>query len=835
MKASLSWIKDFVVLPENASVEQLTSRLTALGLKLEALHGGEITGPVVVGRVLNLVKETQKNGKSINWCRVDVGPEHNDPDFTDETLGGGPSRGIICGAHNFEVGDLVVASLPGAVLPGNFEIAARKTYGHVSDGMICSSRELALGDDYEGIIVLPPDSARPGDNALAILGLLDTVIEFEINPDRAYALSVRGIAREAALAYDAPFRDPAAVVFPPANSDGYPVRIEDVEGCPVFVARTVTGLNPQAPTPSFIASRVKAAGMRSISLAVDVTNYVMLELGQPIHAYDSAKLDGAIVVRRAVAGEKLTTLDGVERELDPTDLLITDDSGAIGLAGVMGGATTEISETTTEIVIEAAHFEPSTIFRTQRRHKLPSEASKRFERGVDPLLPPVAAQRVAELLVEYGGGRLEEGVTHAGEFPPPATLTMALDLPRRITGMAIADDDVLAHLKAVGCGVQVEDDNVVATIPTWRPDISQPYDLVEEVARIVGYDMVPSVLPSAPPGRGLTRAQQLRRRVGFAMAGAGFVEVKSYPFVGQGDFDRLGIAPDDPRRRTVMIANPLSAERPSLTTSLLPMLLETAARNVSRGRSDLALFEIAPGFFPARETLKAPIFGVERRPTDEELAELFAAIPRQPRLLAGVLCGERDAAGWWGSGRAVSWADAIEVVRQVASTLGVTVDVAAAEYAPWHPGRCAVILVNGRRIGHAGELHPRVVREYGLPPRTAALQLVLDILIAEAEKPQAPGFSIQPQAKEDVALVVDADVTAESVSQALVAGAGDLLESVRLFDVYTGSQVGEGKKSLAFALRFRAADRTLTEAETAAARDAAVAMAAEHTGAVQRA
>jgi phenylalanyl-tRNA synthetase beta chain len=835
VKAPLSWIREYVDLPEDVTTEALAAKLTALGLKLEALHGGDITGPVVVGRVLNLVKEQQKNGKTINWVRVDVGPEHNDPDFSDETIGTGASRGIICGAHNFEVGDLVVASLPGAVLPGNFAIAARKTYGHVSDGMICSARELGLGDDHEGIIVLAPDSASPGDNALAILGLDDSVIEFEINPDRAYALSLRGVAREAALAYGAPYRDPAAVVFPPANEDGYPVLIEDAGRCPVFVARTVTGFDPSAPTPDFIASRVKAAGMRSISLAVDVTNYVMLELGQPTHAYDRAKLSGAIVVRRATAGEKLTTLDGVDRVLDEDDLLITDGSGPIGLAGVMGGATTEISETTTDIVIEAAYFEPSGIFRAQRRHKLPSEASKRFERGVDALLPPVAAQRVAHLLAEYGGGTIEDGVTQAGDFPRPWSITIPADLPARITGMPIDADTTVNHLLAIGARVEVEAATLVATIPTWRSDLTDPYDLVEEVARIVGYENVPSVLPPAPPGRGLTREQRLRRRVGFALAGAGLVEVKTYPFVGQADFDKLGLPADDVLRRTVDIANPLSAERPSLTTTLLPGLLETAARNVSRGRTDLAIFETAAVFFPTKDGTKAPILGVERRPSEDELAALFAAVPDQPRFVAGVLVGAREPSGWWGPGRAASWADAIEVVSEIARVLGLTLTTRAVERAPWHPGRCAEILLGGREIGHAGELHPSVVRAYGLPPRAVAFEIDLDVLIASAKAPESPTFSSQPLAKEDVALIVDESVTAQTVADALREGAGGLLESVRLFDVYVGPQIGVGKKSLAFALRFRAPDRTLTEAEASAARDAAVATAVERTGATQRA
>ncbi|HSV40221.1 MAG TPA: phenylalanine--tRNA ligase subunit beta [Nocardioidaceae bacterium] len=827
MKAPLSWIREYVDLPADVTAESLAHELTALGLKLEALHGADVSGPLVVGRVLSFVDEPQKNGKTIRWCRVDVGPAQNDAD-------GG--RGIVCGARNFAVDDLVVCVLPGAVLPGGFEITARKTYGHVSDGMICSTRELGIGDDHAGILVLGDAyDAKPGDDAIALLGLDDTVIEFEINPDRAYALSLRGVAREAALAYDAPYHDPAHRDVPEPNDGGYPVQIDDSSGCPVFATRTVTGFDPSAPSPKHLAARVQAAGMRSISLAVDVTNYVMLELGQPIHAYDAQKLQGPIVVRRAGAGEKLTTLDDVQRTLSDDDLLITDDSGPIGLAGVMGGATTEISSSTTDIVIEAAHFEPTTIFRTQRRHKLPSEASKRFERGVDPLLPAYAADRVATLLVEHGGGRIEEGVTYVGSPPPAVTIQVPVDLPARITGMAIDAETTVKHLKAVGCVVNVQDGVLTALAPTWRPDLTDPYDLVEEVARIVGYENVPSVLPAAPAGRGLTREQKLRRRAGLALAGFGLAEVKTYPFVGVGDFDALSLGADDERRRTVDIANPLSEEEPSLTTTLLPGLLKVAARNVGRGISDLGVFETAAVFQPTESGAAAPILGVDTRPEDAGLAALFAAIPAQPRHLGIVLTGERESSGWWGSGRAATWADAIQAVREVARVLGVDVEVSTANRAPWHPGRCAAFSVGERIVGYAGELHPNVCKSYGVPPRTSAAEIDLDAFVgASTELTKAPVFSNMPVAKEDVALVVDADVSADAVEATLREGAGALLESIRLFDVYTGAQIGEGKKSLAFALRFRAADRTLTEQDTSAARDAAVALAAERHGAVQR-
>jgi len=833
MRAPVSWIREYVDLPEHVTTEELAARLTALGLKLESLEraGADITGPLVVGRVLTVEDEPQKNGKVIRWCTVDVGSAN----------GTGDPQGIVCGAHNFAPGDLVVVVLPGGVLPGPpgagaVEISARKTYGHVSAGMICSATELGLEDPAtkDGILVLPPDAGEPGDDAFDVLPLREDVIEMEINPDRAYALSLRGVAREAALGFGAPYRDPADRPTPTPNDEGYPVVVDDPAGCPVFVTRTVTGFDPSAPTPRWLARRVQLAGMRPISLAVDVTNYVMLELGQPIHGYDGDKLAGAIRVRRAAEGERLRTLDGVERTLSAEDLLITDDSGPIGLAGVMGGETTELSATTSHVVIEAAHFDPVSVFRTQRRHKLPSEASKRFERGVDPRLPAAAADRVAELLVRYGGGEVTGGVTQVGEAPEPRTVSIDADLPARVTGIDIGADTTVAHLRAVGCEVDVDGSRLNAVVPSWRPDLSDPFDLVEEVARVVGYDQVPSVLPPAPPGRGLTPEQSLRRRVGRTLAGAGFVEVVDFPFVGESDLDRLGLPGDDERRTTSRLANPISAEEPFMTTTLLPGLLKAVARNTSRGHADVALFETATVTLP-RGTVAAPILPVDRRPTEGEWDDLLKALPDQPLHLALTVSGHREAAGWWGPGREACWADAIEAVRSVADALGLELEVTAATRAPWHPGRCAELRVDGVTVGHAGELHPRVCTAYGVPARTAAAEVDLDALLERAVAiVPAPVFSSYPVAKEDVALLVDAAIPSAEVAATLREGAGELCEQVRLFDVYTGDQVPAGQKSLAFALRFRAPDRTLTDAEAAAARDAAVALAAQRHGAVLR-
>lgn len=843
MRVPMSWLREYADLAPDVTGREAAARLIRAGLEVETVDeaGADVTGPVVVGRVLDFTEETHSNGKTVRWCSVDVGPEHN-ADRTDEGVSA-PSRGIVCGALNFAVGDLVIVSLPGAVLPGGFAISARKTYGHVSDGMICSARELGLGDDHTGILVLEPGAGEPGDDAAAVLHLRDDVLDIAVTPDRGYCLSIRGVAREAATAFGVAFRDPAGAEAGEAaepSTSGYPVRVDDPHRCPVFVARTVTGFDPTAPSPRWLQRRVQLAGMRPISLAVDVTNYVMLELGQPIHGYDAEALSGPIVVRRAEEGEKLTTLDGVVRTLDADDLLITDDSGPIGLAGVMGGGTTELSDTTTSVVIEAAHFEATGIARTARRHKLPSEASKRFERGVDPALPMAAARRVAELLVELGGATAQPGVTVTGRPPRAEPIEIDVALPGRIAGVDYSVDAVTGALTAVGAQVQTVDAERISVVaPTWRPDLTDPFDLVEEVARLNGYDAIPSVLPAAPAGRGITPAQRLRRRIERAVASAGYIEAPAYPFVGESDFDALGLPADDARRQALRLANPISEEQPLLRTTLLPGLLATLRRNVSRGAPDVAVFESGlvfrpePGVRPA-----APRLPVDRRPTDAELAELEAAIPAQPHRLAVALCGDREPQGWWGPARPVVWADAVEAGRVVARAAGVEVQVRSDDHAPWHPGRCAALFVGDLIVGHAGELHPRVVAALGLPPRTVAMEMDLDLLGSVArgvdEPVPAPSVSTYPVATQDVALVVDAAVPAAEVEAALRAGAGELLESVRLFDVYTGAQIGEGRRSLAYALRFRAPDRTLTAEEASAARDAAVAAAAERTGAVLR-
>ena len=820
MRVPLSWLRSCVELPQQEDARRVGERFVRIGLKVEGLDvlGADLTGPVVVGRVL-AYEELTGFKKSIRWCQVDVGePE---------------PRGVVCGAANFAVGDRVVVALPGAVLPGGFAIGARKTYGHVSDGMICSARELGVGEDSAGILVLPPD-VPVGTDAVAALRLRDEVLDLEVTPDRGYCLSMRGVAREAALAYDVAYADPAVRPLPEADASSYPVRVDD-PATEVFVAMTVTGVDPAAPSPLHVQQRLRLAGMRPISLVVDVTNYVMLELGQPLAAYDRQRLQGPIVARRAHPAETLETLDGAKRELDPEDLVIADDSGPIGIAGVMGGASTEIGPTSRDVVIESARFDPVTFSRTARRHRLHSEAARRFARGVDPALQRIAAQRAVDLLVEHGGGRAEAGVTVVGHPPAPAVIRMPVDLPARVAGYPYTEAEVAHWLDAVGCRVRTAGEELEVEAPSWRPDLTDPYDLVEEVARLHGYDAIPAELPRAPAGRGLTRAQRARRQVGRALAAAGYVEAPSYPFVGTRTWDALGLDADDPRRRTARLANPLSDGEPELRTTLLPGLLATLRRNLSRGAGDLALFETGVVFRPRDAARPAPHLPVDRRPTDDELAALDAALPQQPRHVGAVLVGHRELPGWWGPGRRAGWVDAVDAAREVGRILGLELEMRTAEQAPWHPGRCAAVLLDGRPVGHAGELHPRVLAALDLPPRTAATELDLDALVAAVpDLVPAPHISTFPVATQDVALIVDAGVPAADVQAALVDGAGPLLESIRLFDLYRGPQVGEGRKSLAYALRFRAFDRTLTDEEAGAARDAAVAEAHRRTGAALR-
>ncbi|WP_113717416.1 phenylalanine--tRNA ligase subunit beta [Arthrobacter dokdonensis] len=847
MRIPLTWLREYAQVPAGATAEDVMTELVKVGFEEEAVHRplDSISGPIVVGQVLSKEPEPQSNGKTINWCSVRVVPEGAQQALEGDGIDPSGVQGIVCGAHNFEVGDKVVVTLPGAVLPGDFHISPRKTYGHVSAGMIASVRELGIGEDHDGILVLSTLGLDPelGSDALELLGLRDEAAEINVTPDRGYAFSIRGAAREYAHATGTPFTDPAALVaVTAATGPGHPVRLEDqapiygLPGCDRFVARTVHGINAAAPTPTWMSARLRLAGIRSISLPVDISNYVMLELGQPLHFYDADKLSGDIVVRRAAAGETLQTLDGKVRRLDVEDLLITDASGAIGVAGVMGGAATEVTSATTRVLVEAAHFEEVSIARSRRRHKLPSEASKRFERGVDWEVADEAAQRAVNLLVELAGGTEDTTVTDAGVEPAPVAVFLPSGFAAARIGIDFTPEQIVGSLADLGAVVDTADGGWNVTAPSWRPDLVTPEDLTEEVARLVGYDAIPATLPVAPPGRGYSRTQQQRRRAVQALADSGLTEILAYPFVSKDDNETFGVAEAGAPRAAVKLANPLSEEYGYLRTSVLPGLMETARRNHSRGFHDLALFESGLVFLPSGTLGSASIPPLGAKPSDDVLDALYDGIPYQPLTIGALFTGRDTPAAPHHTPRAWDWADAIDAARLVADVTGVDLVVEQGSHQAFHPGRAAVLtLRSGEVVGHAGELHPKLLAEHHLPARTVAMEINASMVFdAAADVIVAKPISTFPVATQDVALVVPAEIPAASVLETLREGAGELLEDVALFDEYQGKGIPEGSKSLAFGLRFRAADRTLTADEASAARAAAVELAGERFGATQR-
>lgn len=830
MKLPYSWLREVVQAGApgwDVSPDDLEQALIRVGHEVEdIIRLGPVSGPLSVGRVTG-IEELTEFKKPIRACTVDVGA--------------GLDRDIVCGATNFTVGDLVVVALPGAVLPGDFAIASRTTYGRTSDGMICSAAELGLGADHSGILVLPPGTDAPGADATAVLGLDDVVFDLAVTPDRGYCMSVRGIAREIACAYDLEFVDPADTVTPlPSTGPALPVRVESGTGVSRFALRPVTGIDPRALSPWWLRRRLMLSGIRPISPAVDVTNYVMLELGHPMHAHDSTRIHGDFTVRFARTGETVITLDDIERKLDPADVLIADEVAVAAIGGVMGAGTTEIDQATTDVLLEAAVWDPAAVSRTIRRLHLVSEAGRRYERSVDPAISVAAVDRCAALLAEIAGGTTQPTLTDWRGDPPrddfaPAPVRMAVDLPDRIAGVTYPDGATMSRLTQIGARVTAANDaaELIVIPPSWRPDLVQPADLVEEVLRLEGLDVIPSELPKAPPGRGLTAGQRRRRAVGKSLALTGFVEVLPTPFLPSGVFDHWGLAADDPRRNTTKVLNPLEADRPELATTLLPALLEALARNVSRGFGDVSLFSLAQVVHPTSRTRPVELIPTHRKPTEAEIADLNQSLPDQPVHVGVVLTGLREPRGPWGPGRPVEAADAFEAVRVIARACGVEVTLRAVQHLPWHPGRCAEVIVGGDVVGHAGQLHPAAMERSGLPKGTCAVELNLDA-IPLIERLAAPRVSPFPAVFQDLSLVVDAGVAAQSVIDAVRAGAGELLEDITLFDVYTGPQVGEGRKSLTLAMRFRAADRTLTEDEASAARDAAVARAGELFGAQLR-
>jgi phenylalanyl-tRNA synthetase beta chain len=818
MKIPLSWLREFVSIPLKISPEQISQAFVKVGFEVESFEeqGKNLTGPIKVGKVLS-IEELSGHKKPIRYVGLDIGEKK--------------TRYVICGARNFKVNDLVVVALPGAILPGDFKISARETYGKVSDGMICSAKELGISDEHGGIIVL--QEGKIGQDCLTLLEINDVIFDIAVNPDRGYAMSVRGLARELAGSLQVKFVDPAYSkanknISKKPNPRAISVKIEDKTGADQIFIRTLEQVNVKKSTPLWMQRRIEKCGMRSISLAVDITNYVMLELGQPLHAFDAQYIIGGLRVVRAGKFNRLTTLDKVDRKLAPDNLIIADAKTPLALAGTMGGLSSEVSDSTTKIAIEAAHFDPLTIARNSRFHNLSSEASRRIERNTDPALAEIASARATQLLIDLAEAKYV-GTASAGLPIKPRKVRISLSKISSYLGYSYTNKQAKGALVRIGCQVTGGGDLLTVEVPTWRPDLVNFADFAEEIARLNGYELLPATLPTGKSGAGLNYMQYRKRSVATFLANQGFTEVINYPFVNQEMVDLLGFTGD--RAKSFKIANPMSEEFPLLRTHLLPGLLTTAVRNIARGAKDLAIFEIGSVFRNTTPLGRAINPATNKRPSEKNIKELFDGVPKQMLFVGAVVAGDKIPSGWQGSGSKFIWSDAIAKAQEVIELTGNNYEISASELAPWHPGRCAELTVNGKAVAHAGELHPRVISALKLPERSCAFAVILSEL-PQASVTKAPAISTYPATVQDVALVVDQGVTAANLTSALKVGAGPLLESITLFDRY--DQIAGNKVSLAFTLTFRAKDRTLTSEEVAGYRDQAVEHAGKMVGAVLR-
>jgi phenylalanyl-tRNA synthetase beta chain len=812
----MSWIKEFVDIPESVTADQISDGLIRVGFEVEEIikQGADLTGPLKFAKVLS-IEEITEFKKPIRYVGLDCGE--------------GQTRFVICGATNFAVGDLVVAALPGAVLPGDFTIGARETYGKTSNGMICSGRELGISDDHAGILVFAEGEVTIGADAKEALQINDVIFDIAVNPDRGYALSIRGIAREVAGSLGLKFTDPVDVLRSlkfEETGKGVSAKIADKSTASVFYLRTMSNFDPKATTPIWMRRRIEKMGMRSISLVVDVTNYVMLELGQPLHAFDKSKIKGGLTVKRAGKAQKFVTLDGQERALDADDLMVCDDDHPLALAGTMGGLSSEITETTTDIALEAVHFCPVCIAKNSRRHKLSSEASRRLERSVDPSLAEFASARFVQLLTAHSSAKhVATVVDGEPKYAPLVTIDPAY--VSKTLGFEIPAKQVADLLRVIGC--DVDEKSFTIDPPSWRADLLTASDFTEEVARMIGYDKIPSVLPPRPLHATLTPAQKRRRAVATMLASRGLAEVQTFPFTNQATIDSMGFVGE--RASTYKVANPMSEEFPLMRVHLVPGLIEVAQRNISRGAKDFAIFEMGSIFRSSQKLVKAISPDLSKRPNQKIIDEIFASVPPQGYHVAGLLVGKTENENWQGKARVYNWQDAISFAQDILALSNLEWTVARSDLAPWHPGRCAELIVNGKAVAHAGELHPRIVAAYGLPERSVAFAVALSAL-PDSVLVRPTTVGTMPAAVQDVALIVESTVSAADVAGALRAGAGDLLESITLFDRY--DKIGDGKISLAFTLVFRAQDRTLTGDEVSAMREAATAVAAAKFGAVVR-
>jgi phenylalanyl-tRNA synthetase beta chain len=804
MRIPYSWVTEYC--DPGLSADELAERIAMRTTEVERIThvGPPSPDGFVVGRVVSV--ERHPNADRLSVCEVEAGDG---------------TRTIVCGAPNVAAGQIVPVALPGATMPGGQKLGQAKLRGVVSDGMILSEAELELGDDAAGIIVLDGD-ADPGAPLAEVLPVAEPVLELEVNSNRVDCLSVYGVAREVhaftgAPLTAAPWEEDAEASGEGEASDYASVTVEVPELCPRFTGRVFTDVKI-GPSPLWLKARLVAAGQRPINNVVDITNYVMLMTAQPLHAFDLDRVpDGALTIRTASEGERMTTLDGVERTFDSETVLVCDREGPSGIAGIMGGEHSEVSESTTRVLLEVATWNGLNILRTSRRLGLRSEASNRFEKQLHPELA-IRAQRIASgLMVELCGARLVPGTIDVeADPPPPRRPRLRSGRAEALLGMRIETHDAAAYLERLGFAVERTEDDIVAEVPAHRYyDVSREADLIEEVGRIHGYDEhLPSTLPQAPEGGRLTREQSLRRGAENVMRELGFDGIVSLSLTDTDMPRRLRVPEGDVRAAPIRVSNPLSLDHSELRTTLLGSLLDAARYNLARGADRVALTETGRAYLSRGGSAAGGVLGGEF--AGERPAPAF-----EPQRLGALAVGPLVPASWSSEARYADFFAMKGTLEALAGHFGVDLELEPEAQPFLHPGRSAHVVIGGLDAGWIGEVHPLVCREWDLE-EAAAFEVGLAELVAASPSGRETyeDVTTYPAIYQDLAIVVDEDVPAARVRAAVTEGGGELLRSAHVFDLYRGAQIGEGKKSLALRLEFRAPDRTLTDAEVAQRRAA---------------
>ena len=817
MRVPYSWLREYCDPGTDAST--LAERLAMTGTEVERVTtvGPPLADGFVVGRVVE--REKHPNADRLSVCSVDVGE--------------GEPRTIVCGAPNVDAGQTVPVALPGATMPDGVKLGEAKLRGVRSSGMILSAAELEIAEEADGIMVLD-DGPAPGTALAEVLSVAEPVLELEVTPNRVDCFGVYGVAREVHAIGSAPLAAEPWAEDAPAEGEGEvgeyaSVTVEVPDLCPRFTARVFTDVEV-GPSPAWLQARLSAAGQRPINNVVDIANYAMLLTAQPLHAFDLDEVpDGALTVRAASEGEKMKTLDDVERSFDAETVLVCDAAGPSGIAGIMGGQTSEVSEKTTRVLLEVANWNGTNILRTSRLLGLRSEASSRFEKQLHPELCMRAQQIASRLLVEHCGAKLVPGTIDVAVEPPPsASVRLRGGRVEGLLGMRIEQGDQAGYLERLGFGVEVEGDDLLVSVPPDRHyDVTREADLIEEVARVHGLDEhLPSTLPAeAAQAGGLRRDQRLRRRAEDALRDLGFDEVVGWSFTDPGEAGRLRIPPDDPRADGVTISNPLSEDQSVMRTTLLGSLLGAARGNLARDAERVALFESGRVYLKD-EAAGGPLAGGFSGERGAPYAE--------PHRLGGLAVSSLTPVSWRGGGEPADFFALKGVVEGLAERLGASLAFEPASEPFLHPGRAAKVLAGGAEAGWLGEVHPLVCRAWDLDAATGfELDLAPLVDAATAGEELFEDVTTYPSVRQDLAVVVAEDVSAARVREAVLAGGGELLRAAEVFDFYEGEQLGEGRKSLALRLEFRAADRTLTDEEVAERREAIASELSEIEGSLR--